>query len=304
MEITLGSSLREGSVSTIAADRVECHPMIASDVEAAVAIFVSTSHHDVPPESQARLAETFEHFITHDPGGCWLATSSEIPIGFAAAIRRDDLWVLPALYVSPAQQAGGVGGALLARGLAYAGEAARGMLTSSGDPRATRVYGNAGLAPHPTLYAAGRPHRALLPGSLEGRQGSSDDLELMADVDLHVRGATRVQDLAFLLEQGVRSLVVDSGRRHGYVLFRDGEPPIDGMPMMLTATDVGTARALLWQMLAEASGDVLIPALTPSRHWAFEIALAARLRLLPGGPFFVSGMADLPAPWIASGFFG
>ena len=277
--------------------------MTASDVEAAVAIFVSTSHDEVAPDAQARLAETIDHLLAHDPGGCWLATTFDVPSGFAAAIRRDDLWVLPALFVSPEYQAGGVGRALMEEALGYARDTRRGMITSSGDPRATRLYGSLGFTPHPTLYAAGRPYRAALPAGLAGRETSPDDLELMDDVDARIRGCARTHDLEFLLEQGARGLVLESGPSRGYVLFREGDPPVDGVPMMLAATDVDTARSLLWQTLAEAPGDVLIPALAPSRQWAFEIALAARLRLMPGGPFFVRGVAELPAPWIASGFF-
>jgi GNAT superfamily N-acetyltransferase len=291
-------------VSSTTAHGVECHPLSASDVEAAVAIFVSTSHHEVTSDAQSRLAETIDHLLAHDPEGCWLATVSDIPSGFAAAIRRDELWLLPALFVAPEYQTRGVGRALMERAMAHAGDAPRGVITSSGDPRATHLYGSLGFTAHPTLYAAGRPDRTALPAGLAAREASLDDLELMRDVDSRVRGSVRTQDLEFLLEQDARGHVKDSGSSRGYVLFRNGDPPIDGVPLMLAATDLDTARSLLWQTLAEATSDVLVPALTPSRQWAFEVTLSARLRLMPGGPFFSRGTADLPGPWIPSGFFG
>lgn len=278
--------------------------MTPGDMAEAAEIFVSTSYTEVPDDAQQRLAASVDHFIVHDPGGAWLATLGDTSVGFALACRRDDLWILAALFVRPEHQAEGAGRTLLAQALTYRGPAARSMIMSSGDPRATSLYARAGLAPHPTLHAAGRPDRRAIPAGLDAREVSADDVERLTRTDIAVRGSGRSQDLEFMLREGARGLFIDRRRRSGYVLFREGDPPVDGIPLVLVASDVPLARSLLWQALAEASSDVLINAMTPTRQWAIDVALDARLRLMPGGPFFVHGVEHLPAPWIPSGFFG
>jgi GNAT superfamily N-acetyltransferase len=287
---------------TSAAEGLNTRAMTTEDIVAAVGIFASTSYRDVPDGALVRLAETLKHFLGTDGDGCWLATAGERPVGFAVATRRDDLWVLPALYVAPDHQAAGAGRRLLELALGYAANARRAIITSSGDPRATRLYGSAGFTAHPTLYAVGRADATAAPSRLKARDASVDDLDLMIDVDSSVRDATRRVDLELLLLQGVSGLVAETRTGRGYALYRDGEPPVDGVPMLLTATDVATARALLWQVLRDSDAAVHLDGLTPSREWAVDIAITARLQLRPGGALFTRGFSGLPAPWLSSGF--
>lgn len=285
------------------AEDIECRPMTAADTPDAVDIYASTAYKKPSVDALQRLAEILDHFQDHDPGGSWIATVAEAPAGFAVASRRGNLWVLPALFVDPACQASGLGRLLLGRALDYGDGTARGIITSSGDPRATRLYAAAGFTPHPTLYSLGRPDRTSIPSGLTAREASINDLVFMGSVDAEVRGATREDDLGLLLRQDARAWVLESRSGRGYAIARTGDPPIDGIPITVVATEIDTARSLLWQTLSEAAADTCIEALMPNRQWAFDVAFQAHLRFMPGGPFFTRGF-DKPPSWITSGLFG
>jgi hypothetical protein len=72
---------------------------------------------------------------------------------------------------------------------------------------------------------------------------------------------------------------------------------------MLGADDEATARALLWAVYAEAEGEVEAWGWTATQQWAFDVALAARLKLVSGGAMAVRGLPALPGPYLPSGVY-
>jgi GNAT superfamily N-acetyltransferase len=249
---------------------------------------------DVPePERVQRLVRGLQRFPETDPEGCWIAADGEMMRGFSAAVRRGPLWGLALLFVRPEFQSAGVGRALLERALQTSEDAEVAMIMSSSDPRAIRRYGCAGFAIHPGVEVAGPVDRSALPGDLPVRPGTPDDLELVDRVDLELRGSSRRVDAAFLLDQGAAMVV----HEHGYAFHRRGSP------IMLGAETVAAAQALLWACLGEATEDVGAWAWTAEQGWAVEVALAARLRVTPGGPMFVRGRDRLPGPWLPNGWY-
>jgi GNAT superfamily N-acetyltransferase len=285
---------------------IECRPLTASDVGGAVAMFEANFHQSVPSEVLLRYGGIVNHFLRHDPTGCWAVECDGELVGFAIGSRRDDLWVFAAFYVRPDRQSSGVGRRLFERLRAHGADAPRGMFTSSGDPRATRLYIASGMAVHPSLFASGAIDRSTIPAAQAAapREGGLDDIELMTAIDREVRGSTRVVDLDHLIRTGARALISESSAGRGYVLFRDGLPPVDCVPIGLVATDLRPAEDLLWAAMAESSSTITVGSLTSSRAWAMHIAVRAGLRLMPGGPLFLRGMEDLRRPWLRSDVFG
>ncbi len=151
---------------------------------AAFGIDVGTS------EKHARWLDRVEHAMRTDPEGCFVAEDGGSVVGVAQAILREGLWVLSLLTVDPLRQDAGAGRALVRRTLDYGPPDAPGLIISSNDPRALRLYGRAGFSLQPAFQAEGTIDRRALPAV--GRQVVEDDvgdLEALAPVSRLVRGA-------------------------------------------------------------------------------------------------------------------
>lgn len=276
-------------------------PLADADVEAAREVQTRafealdrTLHLDIQPvtaEAVARQRARMRHFMTHDGDGSWVVEADDgTLIGVALALHRGDLWGLSLLVVDPTAQSAGAGRALIAAALRHGGGGRRGVILSSPDPRAMRVYASAGFDLHPQVAAQGELDRALLPrADHHVREAGPDDAEFADAVDLAVRGAPRGPDHAMLAAYG-RMWVYDDGHRRGYAYTRGS------WVATVAATDEGAATALLWRALADCEdGERHVNHVTANQQWAVRVALAARLRLQPWGPVFWRGGAPPPA---------
>lgn len=299
----------ETSVAQVTSDSSswDVRHMTVDDVSAAMAVIEAANRASVDagppppasPSSAARLEaarQAHTRFVEHDAPGAWVADAGGRVVGVAESIRRGSFWGLSMLFVHPDFQGRGIGRQLLDAAMSYAGGASRRMILSSPDPRALRRYALAGLAMHPAVELGGRPDRRAIPTALPGRDGGSDDLDLVAAVEAHLV-RSRTEDVAFALgDERSRLDVVDHGPRRGWVLWR-----ADRL-VMLGATDERTAATLVWRCLGGCEGETLAYGLTAAQQWAFAVAHEARLTVRPHGAVFADGMA-VPGPWIPSGWF-
>lgn len=283
--------------------------MRQSDVGAAVEVDVAAfAAYDRalgrPPESVseadlARFRRKFAHLQAHDPAGAWVAVDGDRLVGVALALRRDDLWGLSLLVVDPQTQSAGHGRRLLDAALGYARGCRRGIILSSQDHRAIRLYATSGFVLHPQMRAAGKPDRSTIPApDRRVRDGSVADVTFADDVDRRVRRAARGPDQTLLAET-TTMFVVDDLAGHGYAYCQGARLSA------LAATDEVTATALLWRYLAHVSdidGSAVLPDLNAGQQWAIRTAYSARLRVEPGGPVFWRGDSPPPA-YLPSGAF-
>lgn len=248
----------------------------------------------VTDDAGERECRRVRHLLHTDPDGSWVATSGDRLIGLAQSIRREGLWVLSLLSVAVDAQGDGVGRALLEVALGSRPPGGHGLILSSAEPRAARLYARAGFRPSPMMSAIGT---VRLDGPPPGgvRQGGRDDLDLAAAVDRRVRGSGHGPDLAYLLDEGCRLLVVD-GR--GYAAVGP-----DG-PMLLAAGDAEAASDLLRAALLAADGPVAVHGITAAQTWALPVIAAAGLELRPGGALMVAGTPGPLVPYVPSGPFG
>ena len=114
-------------------------------------------------DGRAMWTDRIAHLCGTDPAGTFVAERDGVVIGVAQAMRRERLWCLSLFAVDPGAQSGGAGRALLARALGYGAGTDAGMIVSSNDPRALRLYGLSGFSLHPTLSADGTVERRALP---------------------------------------------------------------------------------------------------------------------------------------------
>lgn len=237
---------------------------------------------------RARIA----HLQGTDPDSAFVAEADGEIVGCSLSLVRGGMWFLSLLVVAPGHQGAGHGRALLEASLATATD--RAWILSTDDPAALRRYQRAGFALHPSFAARGTVDRAVLPAVSGIRDGDETDRETLDQVVKHLRGAPMGPDADYLFAHGVR-LLVAPGR--GFVACRD-----EG-PMWLGASDVPTARALLWSALAEAPGAVEVVWLGPDQQWAIDVCLEARLTLGPGGTLCLRGQPAM-SPYLPSGAFG
>jgi GNAT superfamily N-acetyltransferase len=244
--------------------------------------------------TRARL----RHLLRTDPKGSYIAAYDGGVVGVAQSLVREGLWVLAILGVVPRAQGNGVGRQLLDAAIAYAPDSP-GVILSSPDGAAIRRYVDAGFDLHPAVAARGFVHASdgSVPEASSVRAGTADDLAAAADVDRAVRGATRLTDLEFLLDEGARLLVLGGD---GYAVVHGGRPYI------VAARTEQSAATLLHAALGLAAPDqeVALEWLTAPHQWAIRAAVRAGLRIEPSGPLMLRGIAAPPRAYLPAGMFG
>lgn len=254
-----------------------------------------------PPERVARYQRINRALARTDPGGCWLAEDavSGRPIGAALSVRREGTWGLSLLVVAPQARRKGVGGALLARVLAYGSGCLRGMIVSSRHPAAARAYRRASLDLHPTMRLNGvvDPARLAAPDG-PVVEGGAAHRDLLDSVDRRLRGGAHGPDHEQLLLD-FRLLVCDDLAGSGYCYLGPG-----GRVELLAATSRRLATRLLTSALlaVPAGTPATVRDLTAEQQWALDVGFAAGLELEPDGYLCLRGMRP-PSPYIPSGTY-
>ncbi|MCA1726502.1 MAG: GNAT family N-acetyltransferase [Actinobacteria bacterium] len=135
-----------------------------------------------------------------------------MPVGFGSAIVREDVWYLSQLFVSPAEQASGVGAAILDELLDGAASARARTVISSDDPKAFGLYTSRGMLPR-WIHIEYRRHHPKLerPEVPEPDALTPADQPAVDALERAQRGFARTVDHEFL-----------SGIKRGYAL-REGD---------------------------------------------------------------------------------
>jgi hypothetical protein len=218
-------------------------------------------------------------------------------IGVAQAICRERLWCLSLLSVQPGVQSGGAGRALLERALGHDAGTDCGLIVSSNDPRALRLYALAGFSLLPTFQAEGAVDRRALPRRDPRIRNCDADLERLASISREVRGASHTRELEYVVRRGARVMRLED---RGYVVAQPGR----GV-WLLAARDEEAAAALLWSGL-ELGADEKRPCIgwiTGGQGWAIDVAVQARLRITAYGALAVRGHPGPLRPFIPSAPF-
>ncbi|MBM7506806.1 GNAT superfamily N-acetyltransferase [Nocardioides salarius] len=237
-----------------------------------------------------------QHLLRTDPGGCWVAEEDGTMVGVVTSLVREGTWILSTYAVRPGHQGRGVGKPLLAAALHHGRGALRGMLSSSADPRAVRVYRQAGLSLHPQMVLRGTLDRTAIPLGTgdKVREGSAGDQDLLDSVDRQARGSAHGADHPLLMTQS-RLLVSETSTGSGYAYAYP-----DGRVALLAATNRRTAGRLLWSALADGPEQTEVAHVTAANEWALDIGLAARLEVWTVGYLALRAMRP-PSPYLHHG---
>jgi ribosomal protein S18 acetylase RimI-like enzyme len=251
------------------------------------------------PADRARWLERVAHAIDTDPHGCFVAEDESGLIGAAEVIVRDGMWILSLLTVDPQAQSVGAGRLLMQRALRIGDPAAPGLIVSSNDSRALRLYAMSGFTLLPTLQADGSVRRDVLPAAAARVRDDLDpDFEALAALSRAVRGAEHTPELRYALRRGGRLLTVPD---RGFAIANPGQ----GV-WILVALDEETARDLLWRGL-EVAGDAegqLVRWMLGRQAWAVDVACRAGLRVSAYGAIAVRGKVGPLQAFLPSAPFG
>ncbi len=248
--------------------------------------------------------QRLDYLRCSDPQGSWVAERDGEVIGVAQAMLREGLWVLSLFTVSPAAQSTGAGGGLMERVTRYGADARAGLIVSSDDPRAVRLYARSAFAVHPTLEVTGTlDRRTLQPPDRSVRDGDEGDLEAVAEISRAARGAAHTGELAFILGRGGRLLRLGD---RGFAIV--GTLP-EASVWLLAARDTSAASSLLWAALETAS-EFIDPAqpdagpkvrwVTAQQDWAVDVLVSAGYGLHAYGAVCVRGNPGPLRPYLPS----
>jgi len=271
--------------------------MRAGDVEAAARVAAAAFSRDLGDVVIARRwRERIAYPWQTDPDGAFVAERHGRIIGIAEAMVREGLWCLSMLAVEPGIQGAGAGRLLMDRVVAYGQAGDPGLIVSSNDPRALRLYADCGFALHPTFEASGVVDRSRLPALGDSvREGGGEDLEALAALTRQVRGAPYTDELHFAFAQGARVLRIAD---RGFVAVN-----AEGLLWALVARDEEAAGALLWHALALAEEPARVRWITGAQQWAIDIVARAGLRLMAYGALCVRGTPGPLAPFLPNNSF-
>jgi len=278
---------------------LDVRPFEPADLAVAAEVGASAFGLDLADErARERWRGRVGHTLTTDPAGAFVAELDGRVVGVAAALRRERLWCLSLLTVAPPAQGTGAGRELMARALEYGAGCDAGLIVSSSDPRALRLYARSGFSLRPTLQALGTIDRsALPPPAADLREGGEGDLDALATISREVRGAPHTDELRYALGRGGQLLVLDD---RGFAVAA----PELGL-WLLAARDEAAASALLWAALARADDGVhaRVGWITAEQGWAVDVALRAGLALSPHGALCVRGDPGSLGPYLPSAPF-
>ena len=296
--------------SSVPAMKVLIRPMTTDDVagvdEQKTATFEAQDREEgrepepMPDDARERNAARLRHQLGTDPGGCLVAVSDGRIVGHVVALLREHLWCLPMLHVHPQSQSGGIGRRLLDAALDYGRDAEAGIIMSSSDPRALRLYTTAGFDLHPGMEVSGRVRRPPR-APADVRDGRDDDFALTVEVDRQVRGVPHGADggdLRLFRDLGSRFAVLDRGDDRGYVLWREGR-----VVALAATTDTAACDLLRHMLVTVGDDDIDIWAVTGAQQWAIRTAYDAGLVLKPGGALLTRGRLGPMTPYLASGVY-
>lgn len=159
-----------------------------------------------------RRSADFQLFsLREDPEGLWVAEADGEMVGFAFSWVADDFWFLAELFINPARQGDGIGGALMARTFEHArnnGAGNRALITFAFNTVSQGLYIKHGLFPRLPLYVVRAERGALKHRSNSGRlravaiAATPDHGKLLEQIDRSALGFSRAKHHGFLRTDG------------------------------------------------------------------------------------------------------
>jgi GNAT superfamily N-acetyltransferase len=247
-----------------------------------------TERHGFGPMASARPADFQLFSLQDDPDGLWVAEADGEIVGFTFSWVNEDFWFLAELFINPARQGDGIGGALMARTSEHAHKAGarnRALITFTFNTVSQGLYIKHGLFPRLPLYFFRAERGALKKQSRHERLRPVDMVntpardELLARLDRSALGFSREKHHRFLYSDGTV---------RGFLLYRDencvGYAYVSasghiGPVAVLQRDDMGSAFATALELAAEGEASHVSAFLPGVNDASLELAIAGGMRI-------------------------
>jgi ribosomal protein S18 acetylase RimI-like enzyme len=268
-------------------------PARAEDLQTAQQLVVRsindlTERHGFGPMASSRPVDFQLFSLKDDPDGLWVAEADGETVGFAFSWVNDDFWFLAELFISPARQGDGIGGALLTRTFEHARKKAarnRALITFTFNTVSQGLYIKHGLLPRLPLYFF-RIERAALKARSSREQLRAVDIpdngesrELLTRIDRGALGFSRHKHQAFLRSDGAIKgvLLYRGGDCVGYAYISASGHV--GPLAVLRRDDMGVAFATALDIAAEGGASHVSAFLPGTNAASLAIASACGMRI-------------------------
>jgi ribosomal protein S18 acetylase RimI-like enzyme len=171
--------------------------------------------------------------LKDDPDGLWVAEDAGQMLGFAWSWVCGDLWFLAQLFVSPAQQGGGIGNELIKRTWEPArekGASNKALITFTFNTVSQGLYIRHGMFPRFPIYNFSVASDRLI-GRLQGQQlrcvaidNSASHMRSLALIDVQALSVSREKHHRYLIRDEATKgvLLYDANVCVGYAYIADG----------------------------------------------------------------------------------
>ncbi len=248
-----------------------------------------SERHGFGPMATVRPPSFSLFSLEDDAEGLWVAEDAGEILGFGFSWVCGDLWFLAQLFVSPGQQAHGIGGELLKRTLYQAQKtkaATKALITFTFNSVSQGLYMRHGIFPRCPIYNF-KITRENLINRLHGAQlryapieNTAAHLHALTQIDNGALGVSRRKHHQYLLNdgetRGVMLYANDSDECLGYAYIADGHIG------PLAVTHPAMVGAAFWTALSLAvdSGSTQVSAFLPGPcETALSIAVELGMRI-------------------------
>lgn len=247
-----------------------------------------TQRHGFGPMASVRPADFQLFSLKDDPDGLWVAEADGEIVGSTFSWVNEDFWFLAELFINPARQGDGIGGALMARTFENARKnraSNRALITFTFNTVSQGLYIKHGLYPRLPLYFF-RAERAALKERAGHQQlwavdiaDTPDHSELLERFDRRALGFSRAKHHRFLGSDGtVRGfLLYRKEACVGYV-YVSASGHI-GPAAVLQRDDMGDAFAAALDLAAGSQASHVSAFLPGVNDASLDIAIARGMRI-------------------------
>lgn len=285
-----------------------------TDADIGVAMYIGREAMDALRRSHGEQTQPWKpgipwgqrHLLRTDPDGAWVAEINGVPVGYAMALVRGEIWLLSQLFVQPDQHGKGIGGELLRRAQAYGREQGASVFSviASTSRVAHALYTRAGMFAAGIGYRMSGPLEPLL--ALPEADATKKRIvdcsgwqDRIAELDQEMFGAERRQDHAYYLSgEGLAGENASFGLSHrgellgyayavadgGFIAPLAAKEPEDQLPLLrMAAAWLVDRETSTGNMMALSTNATILSALVSagwrSEGWVFF------LRSAPFGKF-------------------
>jgi GNAT superfamily N-acetyltransferase len=226
--------------------------------------------------------------LKDDADGLWVAEAGGEMVGFAFSWINDDFWFLAELFINPARQGDGIGGALMARTSEHAnknGARNRALITFTFNTVSQGLYIKQGLFPRLPLYVV-RAERGALKKRPAHPQWRAVQLgntpahnDLLERIDRNALGFSREKHHRFLRsDETVRGFLLYRAEHcAGYVYVSTGGHI--GPLAILQRGDMAGAFTTALDLAAESQASHVSAFLPGVNDTSLDIAMTCGMRI-------------------------